>query len=321
MGNIVFEEKDRMKAGETAGAVPPLLRVEHLAVSFIQYDRGLRQRELHPIRDLSLSVRRGEITAVVGASGSGKSLLAHAILGVLPYNASVTGEIYYCGERLNDKSAAKLRGTEIALVPQGVSYLDPLMKVGTQIKRGRKGKAAAARCRELLGRYGLSEEVEELYPFELSGGMARRVLIASALMDEPKLVIADEPTPGLDRRTALRVMGHFREIAEEGAGVLFITHDLELALQTADRLLVFYEGGVVEEALPSDFGNEEKLRHPYTKALCRALTGDGLTAGSAEADGIGTNAADAEDMETNAEDAYDTETNAAGVDWPSNRSE
>lgn len=255
-----------------------LLKVNHLAVSFTQYDRGLRRRELHPIRDLSLSLQAGEITAVVGASGSGKSLLAHAILRLLPYNSSVSGEILYCGEALTDESVAGLRGKEIALVPQGVSYLDPLMKVGAQVRKGRKGREAVSRCRELLGRYGLPREVEELYPFELSGGMARRVLIASALMDRPRLVIADEPTPGLDQRTALRVMGHFREIAEEGAGVLLITHDLELALQTADRLLVFYDGSVVEEAVPSDFDREEKLNHPYAKALCRALPCHGMSA-------------------------------------------
>lgn len=266
-----------METKTTEKETAPLLKVNHLAVSFSQYDRGLRRRELHPIRDLSLSIGAGEITAVVGASGSGKSLLAHAILHLLPYNSFVAGEIFYCGEPLTDASAERLRGKEIVLVPQGVSYLDPLMKVGAQVRKGKKGKDAVMRCRELMGRYGLPREVEDLYPFELSGGMARRVLIASALMERPRLVIADEPTPGLDKKTALRVMGHFREIAEEGAGVLLITHDLELALQTADRLLVFYDGSVVEEAVPSDFDGEETLSHPYAKALCRALPRHGLS--------------------------------------------
>lgn len=254
-----------------------VLEVRHLAVSFIQYGRGLRRRALHPIKDMNLSVSTGEITAVVGESGSGKSLLAHAVLGIMPYNCKVAGEILYEGELLTEKSLKKLRGREIVLVPQGVSYLDPLMRVGSQITGGRKDPEVAERSRELLKRYGLGAETEKLYPFELSGGMARRVLIASALMDQPKLVIADEPTPGLDQRTALRVMGHFREIADTGAGVLMITHDLELALQTADRILIFKDGNVVEEVTPVDFGQEETLKHPYSKALYHAMPCHGFS--------------------------------------------
>lgn len=258
------------------GAIP-ILEVKHLAVSFMQYGRGLNRKELHPIRDLNLSAKGGELTAVVGASGSGKSLLAHGIMGLMPYNCSVSGEIYYEGEHLTKDRLKKLRGNEIALVPQGVSYLDPLMKVGEQIRKGKKDEASKKRCSELLNRFGLGAETEALYPFELSGGMARRVLIASALMENPKLVIADEPTPGLDLETARRVMGHFKEVADMGAGVLFITHDLELALETAHRVLVFYEGEIVEAAAPEDFKREENLKHPYTKALFRAMPRHGFT--------------------------------------------
>lgn len=253
-----------------------ILEIKQLAISFVQYQKGIKRKKLQPIRDLSLSVFEGQMTALVGASGSGKSLLAHAVLGILPYNCSVSGEIYYEGSVLEEKRLKELRGRELVLVPQGVSYLDPLMKVGEQIRKGKRDEASKRRCRELLKRYGLSEEVETLYPFELSGGMARRILIASALMEYPKLVIADEPTPGLDRKTARRVMGHFKEISEEGAGVLVITHDLELALQTADRVLVFYEGTVVEETTPESFKQEELLMHPYTKALYRAMPEHGF---------------------------------------------
>ncbi|MEG1781378.1 MAG: ABC transporter ATP-binding protein [Clostridium sp.] len=256
-----------------------ILEVKHLTISFIQYAQGLKQRELHPVRDLSLSVHAGEMTALVGASGSGKSLLAHAVMGLMPYNCLISGEIYFAGTRLTEKRLKKIRGNDIALVPQGVSYLDPLMRVGEQIKQGKKDAKTAARCSELLNRYGLSKETESLYPFELSGGMARRVLIAAALMENPKLVIADEPTPGLDLHTARRVMGHFKEMTETGAGVLLITHDLELALETADRLLVFYEGEAVEEIRAEDFKKGEKLKHPYTKALFRALSQPELIVG------------------------------------------
>lgn len=253
-----------------------LLEINHLAVSFSQYDRGLRKKTIYPIRDLSLKVRGGEITAVVGASGSGKSLLAHAVMGLMPYNCHVSGEILYEGSRLDEALLRGLRGQAITLVPQGVSYLDPLMKVGEQIRRGEKSGAAREKSRALLARYGLGPETEQLYPFQLSGGMARRVMIASALMEQPKLVIADEPTPGLDQRTALRVMGHFREIACSGAGVLLITHDLELAMETADRILIFHEGSVIEETVPEAFAQEATLCHPYTKALYRAMPQNGF---------------------------------------------
>ena len=118
-------------------------------------------------------------------------------------------------------------------------------------------------------------DTEERYPFELSGGMARRVLIATAAAATPKLVIADEPTPGLDARAAKRVLSHFRELADSGAGVLLITHDLELALTIADRVGVFYAGETVEEANAADF-EAGKLRHPYTKALWNALPQNGF---------------------------------------------
>lgn len=109
-----------------------------------------------------------------------------------------------------------------------------------------------------------------MYPFELSGGMARRVLIATAAMERPRLVVADEPTPGLDARSAKRMLGHFRELAEAGAAVLFITHDLELALTVADQIVVLYAGETIEQTTP------DRLRHPYTRALWQALPQNGF---------------------------------------------
>ena len=254
----------------------PILEVKGLSIAFQQYDAGTRQRRLPVIRDLSLSIGAGQVVAVVGSSGSGKSLLAHGILGILPYNAAMEGEIRYDGERLTPERVETLRGREIVLVPQGVTYLDPLMKVGPQIRRGKRSPEARAKSRSVLERYGLGAETEELYPFELSGGMARRVLISTAVMETPRLVIADEPTPGLDARAAGRILGHFREIADAGAGMLLITHDLELALTIADRVVVFYAGETVEEADAADFA-AGRLRHPYTRALWRALPQNGFT--------------------------------------------
>ena len=253
-----------------------ILSVEHLMISFSQYERGWRKIQLPVIRDLSINIKGHEIVAVVGSSGSGKSLLAHAVMGLLPANASWKGRIAFKGEELTGKRVGELRGRQMVLVPQSVSYLDPLMKVGDQVRRGHKDGISRARSREVLGRYGLGEDTEELYPFQLSGGMTRRVLISTAVMEKPELVIADEPTPGLHISAARRVLSHFREIADRGAGVLLITHDLELALQVADRIVVFYAGTNVEEAAVSDFQKEERLRHPYTRALYRAMPSHGF---------------------------------------------
>lgn len=248
-----------------------ILEVRHLSVSFLQYEKGLKRRKIHAVEDLNLTIHEGEVVAVVGSSGSGKSLLAHAIMGILPYNASMDGEIFLDGEILTEDRVKKLRGKEMVLVPQSVSYLDPLMKVGQQITMGSREKSVWERCRMVLSRYGLGEDIEEKYPFQLSGGMTRRVLISTAVMKKPKLVIADEPTPGLHLEAARRVMGHFKEMAEEGSGVLLITHDLELALHTADRVVVLYAGRTIEEAEALAFSEEEMLKHPYTRALCRAM--------------------------------------------------
>lgn len=254
----------------------PILEIRHLSIYFTQYERGVSQRQLPVIRDLSLRILPGQITAVVGASGSGKSLLAHGILGILPYNAHMDGTILYNGRLLTQKRAEKLRGREISLIPQGVNYLDPLMKVGAQVRKGRKEEGIREKCRRALERYGLGKETEELYPFELSGGMARRVLIASAVTESPRLIIADEPTPGLDAKAAARILGHFRELADGGAGMLFITHDLELALTIADRVVVFYAGETIEDAAADDFRGASGLRHPFTKALWNAMPEHGF---------------------------------------------
>lgn len=250
-----------------------LLEIRDLSISFSRYERGLWKREFSPVRNVSCRISEGELVAVVGASGSGKSLLAHAIMGILPYNARMSGTIWYDGRELSGERLETLRGNEIALIPQGVSYLDPLMKVGEQVLGGRRGKKARERGRALLARYGLGPETEKLYPFELSGGMAKRVLMAAALMGGPRLIIADEPTPGLEKKTARRVAGHLQEMAGEGAAVLMITHDLELALEVADRLFIFYEGKILEEISPEEFVSGSHGKNEYTRDLYQVLSG------------------------------------------------
>ena len=253
-----------------------ILEIQDLSISFRQYEKGIRQVDLPVISRLNVTVHEGEIVAVVGSSGSGKSLLAHAILGLLPSNAMCSGEFFFLQEPLTPERMEKLRGKEIALVPQSVTYLDPLMKVGKQVRRGRRDRETVSRQRELFSQYGLAQEVEEKYPFACSGGMSRGILLATALMENPRLIIADEPTPGMELSLAGKAMEDFRRFADMGNGVLLITHDIELALKVADRIAVFYAGTTVEEALVSDFESEELLRHPYTKALWRAMPRNGF---------------------------------------------
>ncbi len=226
-----------------------ILEIQDLSISFRQYEKGIRQVDLPVISRLNVTVHEGEIVAVVGSSGSGKSLLAHAILGLLPSNAMCSGEFFFLQEPLTPERMEKLRGKEIALVPQSVTYLDPLMKVGKQVRRGRRDRETVSRQRELFSQYGLAQEVEEKYPFACSGGMSRRILLATALMENPRLIIADEPTPGMELSLAGKAMEDFRRFADMGNGVLLITHDIELALKVADRIAVFYAGTTVKRLL------------------------------------------------------------------------
>lgn len=253
-----------------------LLEIENLCLSFRRYDKGVVQKELQVISDLHLQIKRGEIVAVVGSSGSGKSLLVSAVLGILPQNSKLQGRMYYKGQILTPKTQEQLRGQEIAYVPQSVSYLDPLMKVGAQVEGHKKPRPVEKR-KDLFQRLQLPRKTERMYPFQLSGGMARRVLVSTALLTEAELILADEPTPGMSLEQALEALKILREMAEAGRGVLLITHDLDLALSFAHRIAVFYAGTTVETALVSDFKKgEEWLRHPYSKALWKALPQNGF---------------------------------------------
>ncbi|WP_010251874.1 ABC transporter ATP-binding protein [Acetivibrio cellulolyticus] len=255
-----------------------MLTVKDLSISFTQYEKGMRQKNMRVISNLNITIKPGKILAIVGSSGSGKSLLAHAILGILPQNAKVTGSIKYKGEELTQKLQNKLRGNEITLIPQSVNYLDPLMKVGAQVRSSRD-KDALEKQSSVFNRYSLHSKVGSLFPFQLSGGMARRVLVASAVVGGAKLIIADEPTPGLHPDVVKETLGHLRELADEGCGVMLITHDIGTAVNVADDIAVFYAGTTIEVAPVSNFTEKgELLRHPYTKALWNALPQNEFTA-------------------------------------------
>ncbi len=254
----------------------PLLEVSDLSVSFSMYDGALEQSRLQVISNLSMTVYPGEIVAVAGSSGSGKSLLASAILGILPGNATVEGTMNYCGEPLTKERQEALRGREIALVPQSIAFLDPLMKVGKQVDGHRKPKPTEKR-KSLFRKLQLPQETEKLYPFQLSGGMARRVLVSTALLADARLVIADEPTPGMSLEQAKTALQMFRDMADAGCSVILITHDIDLAFDFADRIAVFYAGTTLETAPASHFRQgPESLHHPYSKALWNALPQNGF---------------------------------------------
>ncbi len=253
-----------------------LLEIEKLSISFSQYFKGLEQRELKVLSDLTMDVNDHEILAVLGSSGSGKSLLAHAILGILPMNAKVSGSIRYNGEELTDDLKEKFRGKEISFIPQSVNYLNPLMKVKEQaigyIEDEDEKKVILEKQRKIFEQYGLSEEVDEMYPFQLSGGMARKVLISTALLNDPEVIIADEPTPGLDEAAVKETINNLIELKERGVGMILITHDINTAIETSDRIAILYLGYVIEVTDTKNFyGEGEHLLHPYTRSLFRAL--------------------------------------------------
>lgn len=256
----------------TSTSKAPLLQVKDLSIGFSQYYRGTHKRIIQPIANLHVDIAEGEIVAVAGASGSGKSLLAHAVLGILPANAVCTGSMIYRGEELTERRKEQLRGREISFIPQSVNYLDPLMKVGKQVQIGLDKATAGEQQVRLFKQYDLQENAGRLFPFELSGGMLRRVLFATSVREGVRLVIADEPTPGIHPEALYEILRQLKQFAGAGAGVMLITHDIMSALEIADRVAVIKDGRTVEISPVSAFeGRGEHLKEEYTRRLWRAL--------------------------------------------------
>ncbi len=226
-----------------------VLEIRNLSVFFSRYYNWFRKRTEACLNGLELSVGAGQLVAVIGSSGSGKSLLAHAVMGILPRNAGWSGQMLYKGELLTPQLQQRLRGRELALVPQSVSYLNPLMQVGKQVRMSGGGVRSRTELRSMFRRYGLESQVERMYPFQLSGGMMRRVLVSTATLGGAELIIADEPTSGLHAELAQETVMRFRELADEGSAVLLITHDLESVLPYADAIAVLYGGTSIEVLL------------------------------------------------------------------------
>lgn len=238
-----------------------------------------------PLEDVTLTAQPGEMLAIVGASGAGKSLLARAVLHLPPPNARMRGEIRLNGEAVTPAKAARLRGKVLALVPQSVTFLDPMATVGQQLLwaadragRPRRGFSVA----ETLAGVGLPREAARFYPGAISAGMARRVLLAAALIGDPDVVLADEPTDGLDPGNLRLVLARLRALADAGRTVVVITHDLISVLPHADHVAVMLKGRVLAVERAAAFsGAGEALCADWSRRLWTALPQNGFGADQA----------------------------------------
>ena len=253
-----------------------LLQVRNLEVLF-DGDRG----SVRAVAGVTLTVGQGECVAVVGESGSGKTQLLLACLGLLAQNGHVTGSVQFAGREFGGASEAEfnaVRGTGIALLSQDpMSSLTPHLRIETQLvegllDRGLASRAAARqRALEALRDVDIPEPEARLrqYPHELSGGMRQRVALAMALIGQPRLLFADEPTTALDVSAQARIVELLARVRDRGVGILIVTHDLGVVAGLADRVAVMYAGRIVEQAATSRLF--EAPSHPYTAALLAAV--------------------------------------------------
>ncbi|MGR0159386.1 ABC transporter ATP-binding protein [Paenarthrobacter nitroguajacolicus] len=256
---------------EVAGSERPLLEIKNLAINF-----ATSNGEVNAVRNAHLTVMPGETVAIVGESGSGKSTSALAAIGLLPANGRVAaGEILFDGEDIahaSEKRMIELRGNSIGMVPQDpMSNLNPVWKIGFQVKETLKANGLPSGpddVAKVLSEAGLPDASRRAkqYPHEFSGGMRQRALIAIGLSCQPRLLIADEPTSALDVTVQRQILDHLDKMTSElGTAVLLITHDLGLAAERADKVVVMYKGQVVESGPSLELLRNP--RHPYTKRL------------------------------------------------------
>ena len=256
----------------------PILQVNHLSVSFQTYAGTVQA-----VRDVSFTLNRGETLAIVGESGSGKSVTTRALLGILPANGKITGgSILYDGHDLtkySDRDFSAIRGKRISLVFQDpLSALNPIMRIGKQITEALvlSGKTprreARAKALELMRAVGIPEPEKRFrqYPFQFSGGMRQRIVIAIALACDPEILICDEPTTALDVTIQAQILELINDIKrQKNLSVIFITHDLGVVANVADRVAVMYAGRIVERATSEELFYDP--RNPYTWALLSSM--------------------------------------------------
>ncbi|WP_054949995.1 ABC transporter ATP-binding protein [Numidum massiliense] len=256
-----------------------LLEITNLSTGF-----HIDGKFYNAIEGINLSVKEKEVVCIVGESGCGKSVLSLSIMHLLPkHNGEISGgDIVFDGHELSKLSEAemnKLRGKDLAMIFQEpMTALNPVFTIGSQLQEAlfnhtdMSKESARERCVELLKNVGISrpERIMDEYPHQLSGGMRQRVMIAMAIALHPKLLIADEPTTAVDVTVQAQILELLKEIQEqEKMAILFITHDLGVVAEIADRVVVMYAGQIVEE------GSVDKIfydaQHPYTKALLSSI--------------------------------------------------
>ena len=260
-----------------------ICKVTDLTVAYHSGDEWLQA-----VRSVSFDVRRGEILAVVGETGSGKSTMATAVIRMLPANGRVVaGHVAFDGRELLALSARemrRLRGQDIAYVPQQpMSAFNPTMQIGRQvaeplvIHRGMSERKAAPQVAKRLKEMGIHEveRVMRSYPHQLSGGMLQRAMIATAMICQPRLLILDEPTSALDVTIQRQILNLIKQVqADYQLAVILISHDLTVVSQVADRILVMYGGRGVEVGSTGEL--MQQARHPYTRGLLRSTMSSGL---------------------------------------------
>jgi len=278
---ITHPEDVRSKSTET------VLQVRDLHVGYDQPDGS----HIEVVHGVSLDIRRGEVHGLIGESGSGKTQTAFAVLGLLPRGGSVTaGSILYEGTELADGSErvySGIRGKRIGYIPQEpMSNLDPSFTIGSQLVEplrknlGLSKAEARQRSLDLLARVGIPQPKRtfDAYPFEVSGGMAQRVLIAGAVSTDPDLIIADEPTTALDVTVQAEVLDLLRDLqAERNMAMLLVTHNFGVVADLCDRVTVMQNGRFVEQGPVRAIFND--ARHPYTKTLLDAILDEGPARG------------------------------------------
>ena len=261
----------------TGNQAETILKVDDLCISFRAYGGMVRA-----VRGVSFELHRGETLAIVGESGSGKSVSIKAIMGILPGNAVIEGgSILYNGmdlTKVSEEQFHQIRGHRIGLIFQDpLSALNPIMKIGKQITEvlrlsGYGRQEARKRALELMEAVGIPEPEKRFdqYPFQFSGGMRQRIVIAIALAGDPEILICDEPTTALDVTVQAKILELINRIKQErGLSVIFITHDLGVVANVADRVNVMYAGKIVETGTSEEIFMEPA--HPYTWALLSSM--------------------------------------------------